>query len=139
MFRMCCFLYFCIDFCGMYVNSDLSLNNIDYEIFPSGKYFQQFLTFRHLQQILSVCPLFSPHFSRYKYISKHFTYYKIKNIDDENDSNMSSKCKAIDMNSIQYHVIHIIMTHDCSMYLNIEMCIIIITIIINIFIMHTRY
>ena len=52
---------------------------------------------------------------------------------------MSSKCKAIDMNSIQYNVIPIIiMSHDFNMYFYIEMCIII-TIIINIFIMHTRY
>ena len=34
---------------------------------------------------------------------------------------MSYKCKGIDMNSIQYYLIHAIMTHECNMYFYIEM------------------
>ena len=49
---------------------------------------------------------------------------------------MSYKCKAIDINTIQYHLIHVIITHDSNIHFYIEMYMIIITIIINMCIMH---
>ena len=79
----------------------------------------------------SVCSLLSCPFS-----NSHMTYCKYKYINHKNYDYMSYKCEAIDMNSIQYYLIHIIITHDSNMYFYIEMYMIIITIIINICIMH---
>ena len=52
---------------------------------------------------------------------------------------MSYKCKAIDINSIQYHLICIRITHHSNMHFDLQMYMIIITIMINICIMHNKY
>ena len=52
---------------------------------------------------------------------------------------MSYKYKAIHINSIQYHFIHVIITHDSNMHFYIEMYMIIITLMINMCINHKKY
>ena len=87
----------------------------------------------------SVCPLLSCVLSNDKYMYTCMTYYKSQNINHKNYHDMSYKCKAIDINSIQYHLIHIRITHHSNMHFDLEMYMIIITIMINICIMHNKY
>ena len=54
-------------------------------------------------------------------------YDKSKNINHTNDHNMSYKCKALDINSIQYHLIYIRITHHSNMHFDLEKYMIIIT------------
>ena len=70
--------------------------------------------------ILSFCSVLSCPFSTDKYIYTHMTYYKNKNINHNSYHYMSYKCNIIDMHCIQYYLIHIIMIHDCNMYLYID-------------------
>ena len=51
---------------------------------------------------------------------------------------MSYKCKAIHSNNIQYHLIHVIITHDSNMHVYIEMYMIIIAIMIIMCIIHRK-
>ena len=137
------YVVFCIFvqmFFNMYVNSHLSPKKIDYcKMFQTGKYVKNSVFPLDICiNTGSVCPLLSCLLSNDKYIYTCMTYYKYKNINNKNYHDMSYKCKATDINSIQY-LIHIRITHHSNIYFDLEMYIIMITIIINICIMHKKY
>ena len=131
------FLWKC--FFTMYLNSHLSLKKIDYcKMFHTGKYVKICHDYICINTG-SVCPLLSCPLSNDKCIYTCKTYYKYKNINYKNYHDLSYKCKAIDINSTQYLLIHIIITHHSNMHVYMEMYMIIITIIISICIMHKKY
>ena len=100
---------------------------------------KQCLTFRYLHNTGSVCPLVSCVLSNNKYVYTCMTYYKSKNINHKNCHDMPYKCKVIDIYSIQYHLIYIRITHHFNIHFDLEMYMIIITIMINMCIMHQKY
>ena len=111
------------------MNSHLSLKKIDYSImFQNRKICQNsVLPLDIYINTGSVSPLLSCVLSNDKYMYTCMTYEKSKNINHKNDHDMSYKCKALDINSIQYHLIHIRITHHCNMHFDFEMYMIIIT------------
>ena len=115
-------------FFTMYVNSHLSLKKIDYSImFQTEKCQNSDLPLDICINTGSVSLLLSCVLSNDKYVYTCMTYDKSKNINHKNDHDMLFKCKALDINSIQYHLIHIRITHHSNMHFDFEMYMIIIT------------